>query len=187
MIEVGADADGARSSRSSSSSSPSRYSPSIRLGLLGDPATTSSVVGDLGSVVDGPGPNRNPPDKRRPCFFDILPIRRRVFAVDEAKVLVVVRGEEVRIWSAGGISADIDLGAIGSGSTPSAKLLTGPWSMNPLHTSPFHARACPYPILGAGSAETGLIFFRLGVRSTSSVSVSVSLPSRAGITGYDVE
>ena len=123
MTEVGADADGTQE-LSSSSSTPSS-SISSREGLLGDPATTSSFVGDLGSAVDGPGPNRNPPDKRRPCFFDMEPIRRKVFAVDEANV--PVRGDdEVRICKAGGISADVDRGAIGSGSTPSAKLLIGP-------------------------------------------------------------
>jgi hypothetical protein len=52
------------------------------------------------------------------------PMRRRVLAVDEAKVLV--RGEEVRVCNAGGISADIDRGAIGKGSTPSPILLIGP-------------------------------------------------------------
>ena len=157
-----------RSSRRSSSWDASILS-TRRPGFDGEPNTGSrNVLGDDWLLEVGVPPNMNPPDSLLPCFFDIEPIRRIVLAVDMAKL--GARGDVAE--EGGGVSDDEErLPTILEGLEPE-----GPWSLNPLHPSAFQPLLIP--ILGAGRAETGLIFLRRGVACCSpSGSVSVSLLS----------
>lgn len=137
-------------------------------------------MGERGSAVDGPGPKRKPPESRLPCFLDIEPSRRRVLAVEDAKV--VVRGEVVRAGGRTEDSAEVDRWPMGNVSGRFG--FDRPWPLNPFQPSPFQPFIAER---GAGSAETGRIFFLLGVRSSSSVSVSSSLSSLVRPAGKEVE
>jgi hypothetical protein len=106
-------------------------------------------------------PNISPPDSLLPCFFDIEPIRRIVLAVDMAKLAVrgdvasAVRGDVVD--EGGGVSDDEER----LPTTPRGLEMGGPWSLNPLQPSACQPRLIP--VLGAGKADTGRIFFLRGV------------------------
>jgi len=195
--ETGADAEPSRISRawsklssasalllsasSACSRSSSRFAaPTRRPDFDGDPTTGSrNVLGDPSLLEVGVPPNMKPPESLRPCFFEIDPIRRMVLAVDMAKL--AVRGDAVD--GVGGVSEDAERLPMTSANLDP----WGPWSLNPLHPSAFQPLLIP--ILGAGKAETGRIFFRRGVCCCSpSGSVSVSLSLVAGMaSGKEAE
>ena len=158
MTELGAETDPARTAdRKSSSRSEELEIPSrFRRGFDGEPSMVSSpIAANLDSFEedDDSVPNLNPPESLRPCFLDRLPSFFRVDVVVATKPLL----SEPELTRLGEVGPVISL-------------------LKPFH--PSTSQLVLLLVLVGGSADTGRDFLRrLGVASSFSVSVSVSLLS----------